>query len=184
MFRRFTPSRFLPEDAQAIEHAGGVVYTYSANSTLYALAYRGKRSKADWHYSFRTEERRNEEIQSFFKSLDASTRYKAERKVQHSQPHTVKAGEIVYNSWGYEQTNVDFYEVVKATAHFVWLQRLAAETTETGLMQGRKSALTGTRSGEITKHRVSAFSGGQSIRFEHGSGSLWDGQPKFCSWYA
>ena len=47
MFRRFTPGRFIPENAKAIEHFGGVVYTYSANSALYAVAYRGNRSKAD-----------------------------------------------------------------------------------------------------------------------------------------
>ena len=106
MFRRFKPSRFIPENAQAIEHAGGVVYTYSAHEKPYAVAYRGKRSKADWHYSFRNDERRAEAIQSFFQSLEATARSKAKRKAERSQPHTLKAGQIVYNSWGYDQTNV------------------------------------------------------------------------------
>ena len=184
MFRRFTPSRFIPENAHQVEHSGGVVYTYSTNGKLCAVAYRGKRSKADWHYSFRSEERRAEAVRSFFQSLDASAAFQAKRKAERSQPHTLQAGTIVYNSWGYDQTNVDFYEVVKATARFVWLQPLAAETTETGFMQGRKSAIAGRRFGEIEKHQVSVFAGGQSIHFKHGSGSVWDGQPKFCSWYA
>lgn len=28
----------------------------------------------------------------------------------------IKPGDIFYNSWGYDQTNVDFYEVVRVTA--------------------------------------------------------------------
>lgn len=33
-----------------------------------------------------------------------------------------KAGDILECSWGYERTNVDFYQVVRATAHSVWLR--------------------------------------------------------------
>ncbi len=29
--------------------------------------------------------------------------------------YNFKVGQIFYNSWGYEQTNVDFYQVVKVT---------------------------------------------------------------------
>lgn len=99
MCSRFTLGRFVPENAHAIEHAGGVVYTYSTNDRLYAVAYRGKRSKADWHYSFRSEDRRAEAVRSFFQSLEASAAFKAKRKAERSQPHTLQAGAIVYNSW-------------------------------------------------------------------------------------
>jgi hypothetical protein len=184
LFRRCKPGRLIPEDAHAIEHAWGVVYQYCSGTALCAIAYRGKRSKADWHHSFRSEERRTEAVRSFFQLLDASAAFKAKRKAERSQRHTLQVGAIVYNSWGYDQTNVDFYEVVKTTPHFVWLQPLGAETTETGLMQGRKSAIAGQRFGETTKHQVSDFGGAHSIHFKHGSGSVWDGKPKFCSWYA
>ena len=33
----------------------------------------------------------------------------------------MKQGDILVSSWGYEQTNVDFYEVVKVTAKTVTL---------------------------------------------------------------
>ena len=32
----------------------------------------------------------------------------------------VKAGDIIYTSWGYEQTNIDFYMVTKANGKSVW----------------------------------------------------------------
>ena len=39
----------------------------------------------------------------------------------------ITAGTIFASSWGYEQTNVTFYGVVKATAKTVTVRRLRAE---------------------------------------------------------
>lgn len=38
---------------------------------------------------------------------------KLERRAERKQPHTLKCGDVLYSSWGYEQTNVDFYQVTK-----------------------------------------------------------------------
>lgn len=35
-------------------------------------------------------------------------------------------GDVLYSSWGYDQTNVDFYKVVRRTASSVWLVRIGA----------------------------------------------------------
>lgn len=34
-------------------------------------------------------------------------------------------GDILYSSWGYDQTNIDFYQVVRTTAKSVWVKKLA-----------------------------------------------------------
>jgi hypothetical protein len=39
----------------------------------------------------------------------------------------MKVGDILQSSWGYEQTNVDFYEVVKATKAMVTVRRIAGK---------------------------------------------------------
>ena len=31
----------------------------------------------------------------------------------------MKQGDVFVSSWGYEQTNVDFYEVVRTTAKYI-----------------------------------------------------------------
>jgi hypothetical protein len=39
-------------------------------------------------------------------------------------PHvaeTIEPGAILYSSWGYEQTNIDFYLVVRTTASSCWI---------------------------------------------------------------
>jgi hypothetical protein len=71
----------------------------------------------------------NERIQRFFASLDAHAQRTAE---QRTQVHTLAVGDGIYNSWGYDQTNVDFYEVVRTSANFVWLQSLAWDLKDMG----------------------------------------------------
>ena len=99
-------------------------------------------------------------------------------------------GTVVVNTWGYDQTNVDFYQVVSATACFVTLRMLKAETTETGFMCGPTTpVLFSFMKEETSRHKVVPgllLSGheGPSINFKHGSGVVWNGQPQRCSWYA
>lgn len=40
----------------------------------------------------------------------------------------LKTGDIVSNSWGYEQTNVDFYQVTRTTEKSVWFKEIESET--------------------------------------------------------
>ena len=41
--------------------------------------------------------------------------------------HTVEVGDIFGASWGYDQTNVDFYKVVRVSAKSVWVVRIGAK---------------------------------------------------------
>lgn len=176
-------------DAPFVEHGNRIVYLYpytkDGKDYFAGKAYIGKQRKCNWHLSFSTEAEREECIQSFFAMGDKvqarKDAIKAERKAESAIPHSLKVGEIIYNSWGWEQTNVDFYEIVKVSAHFVWVQKLKATTNETSFMAGNTTALPGTASGEITRHKVSRSG---SVKFECGSGMKWDGNALGCSWYA
>lgn len=46
----------------------------------------------------------------------------------HGATTAVPVGTIYRSMWGYEQTNVDYYEVVKATAKTATLRQIATET--------------------------------------------------------
>jgi hypothetical protein len=39
-------------------------------------------------------------------------------------------GQILYSSWGYDQTNIEFFKVVKVSASSVWIQKVGSEITE------------------------------------------------------
>lgn len=46
-----------------------------------------------------------------------------------SQHLAAKVGTILVSTWGYEQTNVDYYEVIKASPKMVTLAQLEKTTT-------------------------------------------------------
>ncbi len=48
----------------------------------------------------------------------------------------VKVGDIFYSSWGYDQTNIDFYKVAAVKNQTVTLRKLNDIRTYTGPMQG------------------------------------------------
>ena len=58
-------------------------------------------------------------------------------KLSENQPvNPVKQGDIFYSAWGYEQTNIDFYEIVKVTEKSVFFKELHSEKTYNDPMHG------------------------------------------------
>jgi hypothetical protein len=111
---------------------------------------------------------------------------KAKRKQERKDfVNPLKIGDIVYNSWGYDQTNIDFYEVVGSTEKTVKLRQLCQHIEETNFMAGNTTPQPGQyRNDEITVHHVQPMGKSCFINFEYGAGCLWDGTPIYCSWYA
>lgn len=111
---------------------------------------------------------------------------------------SVKAGDIFYSSWGYDQTNIDFFEVVKVSGAMVTLQKLARETSQDdgcGSMTGKVIPILGKVAVEYPganpvpvkpiKRKVRVYPSGPCIRIEsYATAWPWDGKPKSCSWYA
>lgn len=58
----------------------------------------------------------------------------AEEKAQACQAamDAVQVGDVFYSSWGYDQTNVDWYEVVGRTKASVRLRKIGAKRVELG----------------------------------------------------
>jgi hypothetical protein len=45
-----------------------------------------------------------------------------------------KQNDIIYNSWGYDQTNIDFYKVISTNGKTLKLKQLENDTIETGFI--------------------------------------------------
>lgn len=41
-----------------------------------------------------------------------------------------KVGDILYSSWGYDQTNIEFFKVVKVSEFSVWIQQVGSKIVE------------------------------------------------------
>jgi len=122
---------------------------------------------------------------------DAIERFKQSRAGYHAakmlrrqaakKPHTLKVGDILNTSWGYEQTSVEFYEVVAVSGVMVKLRQIAADTTETGFMSGVTIPYPGEFIGEPIRRRASTSNW---VRIHtSASASPWNGRPQHVSWY-
>lgn len=109
-------------------------------------------------------------------------------------PARVKVGDIFRHSWGYDQTNVDYFQAVRVTAQSVVLRPIGQEQVPgTGSGNGmscKVRPLPGKFiSGDVLTRRIKFTSGtfGAEAFVKMDTGSAVRVQPTetaYCSWYA
>lgn len=91
--------------------------------------------KVEFCYRFPTVARMYQYCEEFVERKQRAEEYKAERKVARAAARkeaqeNVKKGDIFVASWGWEQTNVDAYQVVDKKGATVTLREIALRTIE------------------------------------------------------
>jgi hypothetical protein len=88
------------------------VWVYQLGELPAAMGFVGKRSKPEFNLKFRTEQARQEYInrEAERRRLVVGEKLKQQAERKNFEHNFVK-GDILYSSWGYDQTNVDFYQV-------------------------------------------------------------------------
>ena len=163
---------------ERIEDANVVIYRYTAgrNGKPAVAAFGGKRSKPDLHFYYSSEEAREAAIERYVDGQRATLNFKAARRATRKAPNTLAIGSIVYSSWGYDQTNVDFYEVVdKPSQHFVVIRKVAKSVTECNGSSDRVVPVEGSYVSEGKRVKANADN---SIKVGHTRAYEWDGEPK------
>ena len=93
-------------------------------------------AKIVFNYRFRSVERMTQYIEKFIEDRIESKKLREERKFEQKLQSiqladAVKVGDLFVDSWGYEQTQVDLYQVVaKPSAKTVVVRPIACETVE------------------------------------------------------
>lgn len=116
----------------------GEVYAYEMAGKFYGIAFRGTAGKPEFHYSYRTAEQREAKAVEFFASVAYSQERKAtERAAVKAFKHDVKPGDIFRASWGYDQTNIDYYQCVALIgSHMMEVREIGSQSEDTQYMQG------------------------------------------------
>ncbi len=151
MANKSTPARWIPKGSAKVALKNGAAVAYLSGGGAarpFAVAYIGNSGKPAWSYSFKDEARRAAYVSSWLASMEASKKARdarvAERKAKLAKPHGLKVGDVLSGSWGYDQTNVEFWEVTKLVGkRMVEIRELACESVETGYMQGNAVPLPG-----------------------------------------
>jgi len=118
---RTTTTRYIPKGAEESTFDDIKVTVYRFNNPAgepAAIAYKGRSGKAAWRFKFADKHKRDEYISKYVMNQrhykQEAEKEKAERKAKEEEARkSIKVGDIFHNSWGYDQTNCDFYQLVK-----------------------------------------------------------------------
>lgn len=95
----------------------------------------------------------------------------------------IEVGSIFSSSWGYDQTNVDFYEVVALTPKGVRVKGIRKTLSETGRgVVPVPGSFRTEGAGDLKRLQAYEFRGEHNVYFtvnSYSSASLWDGQPEY-----
>lgn len=125
------------------------------------------------------------EVQDMALKLDRKLiQAKARAALKDGSAVPFPVGTILDHSWGWEQTNVDFYQVIVVKGCTITIQKIRQDTEETGFMSGTTTPRPGEFVGEPIVKVLRPYNEGYHIPMEHGWCDKWNGQPQRCSWYA
>lgn len=150
-----------------------------------AMFFVGKQSKPAWHYRFGDNMKMQAKIHDYVKRLMSWDEVKADRKAKRNVPTTLKVGDILYSSWGYDQTNIDFYQVTALVGtRMVEIRKIKATSTpEDSFMSATKSAVKDSFTSDEPMRKM-VRDGNKINLTSYSSAWLWDGKPCRYSWYA
>lgn len=150
-----------------------------------AMGFSGKKAKYDFFFSFRTMEDRANYVNKFENRIKAWKKRIQENKDARRAPTKLTEGSILYTSWGYDQTNIDFYQVTKVIGKkMVELRELVQSRDTSGMAfdQGMCSPIKDKFTDEAPIRKIASS---DSVKIKsYAIASLWDGRPKHFTSYA
>lgn len=186
---RFSIWEGPPADAQTYKDLKWVVHR---GDRIVLQMWSGRAKKPFVNGIIRNDEELEKYIAARKKDADDDETRKAERKATKAanrakMKEEIKVGTLLCNSWGYEQTNCDFYQVVEKKGSVVMIRPIMGATVEGstvshGMADYRRAVPDSFIEG---KEPIRKIIGPHGIAFEHGSASVTTPEEKhYCSWYA
>lgn len=182
MRRTVTRDFFIPAGALVVRDKASSAVCYIYADTLgrpCAMGFAGRRQKPDFRVRYLTPERREAAVRQYFAGVQS---IEASRKQRQERPRKLQVGHVLYASWGYEQTNIDWYQVTDLVGDtMVELRKIAGQVTDYDARdQGRVVPQIDAFTGEPIRRRAK----GDGVKIDDVRwASLWDGRPKSWSSY-
>lgn len=152
----------VPENGLHIVDDAFEAWTFPHKDRFGFVMYLGKSAKPWKYYGYPTEAKRDagfERCATEARDIAASkAKTKAETKARIDAGHGLQVGDVVRSSWGYEQTNVSHYQIIKVIGkRTVEVRKLAEHDDSTGDMSGRCSPVWGEFAGDVKRCMVDQF---------------------------
>lgn len=131
--------------------------------------YSGNGARVGGAYWFKTTEKRAAWIAQCFSAAasksERTAKDRAEKAAQRAKPHALQVGDVLRSSWGYDQTNVDYYQVTALIGStMVEYRKIGEQSEATGHMTGNSVPAPGAFIGPAKRARVSDYGKRDSIK--------------------
>jgi hypothetical protein len=150
--RNITREFYIPEGGRKVssKSSSAVAYLYERNGAPCAVAFFGKAAKPLWRYRFTSEQQRERRIAALFRSAAEREQAAAARKAERQAAgRGLEVGDVLKTCWGYEQTNVEWFQVTALIGkRMVELREIAADAEETGWLRGNTVPMVDSFKGE------------------------------------
>ena len=158
----------------SLRHDSGKDYSYSIEDMLRENGYENKRDY--------------ESIIEFTpRTVEKSIKKLSDIRAYIEPKHSIKVGDVFYYSWGYDQTNIEFFQVVAVTAKTVSIREIRDVETDynSNQMTGRKDAKKDDFVNDTVLRKTPYCSRGVwYLNMDYGMCAAYDGKPKNFSCYA
>lgn len=131
--------RQKPQNALTIRLKGcdAVAYVGEVRGRLEVYLYSGRALRPLKYGVAGTHAQIAKAITNWQRTLAATAAARAARRAERAAlVHTLKVGDVLIATWGYDQTNVDFFEVVRVLSRSVEVRGIACQSAETGWLRG------------------------------------------------
>lgn len=165
MKHKLTRDFYIPKGYTLIhrDDKHGVEVWGQTEPRVVAMLFGGKRAKPDWHYRFNSLDRLWAKIDETLNNLDAWAKRKAEWKAERDAPHDVKVGDIFRCSWGYDQTNIEYFQCTKVFGAMIEICKIACDSQDIEFMQGRSVPMLDAFVGDPMRKKVKMYGGEPSV---------------------
>lgn len=143
----------------------------------------GKRAKPEGYYRFGTAAGREKYVRDFFARIGRNEAFRKDSAAGKRQPHKWEVGAVFRTCWGYDQTNVEFFEVVRIVGPYSVELREVAGVDVGGGHGGDSSRTVPAYQKYIGAPIVRRAYGKDAIRIDEVRRAWpWDGKPAAYSW--
>jgi len=104
------------------------IWKYEYGNKFVAIAFQGRANKPLWHYNFKSDSSREAYIREAIENRKSQLQQKQDRMQERREwQHGFQEDDILVSSWGYDQTNVNFYQVTKVIGATIILQEISSK---------------------------------------------------------
>ena len=145
-FQRHIPENYIQFEPKYIigSYPKDIFACYVNKDKPAAIFFIGKRSKPAWHFSFKDNEAMKKKcLESIGRIMSWEDMKEKRKEEKRREIDLIDVGQIYSYSWGYGQTNVNFYQVTKKAGKTFFIKEISFKSSgeaPSGSMSGYKTA--------------------------------------------